>query len=75
MYHVQIAKRDYQASVDVGDYTASEGYFTNKRDVIRFIASEGWVSQRSIQDEVLARVTSTVKRDHLGWRAYIYYNH
>ena len=64
MYEIIIKQQD---GSDVRDF------FTRKSDVIRFIARETGVSQKSIANEIDAQSNSTIYRDNLGWRAEVYF--
>lgn len=64
----------YQIIIKQQDGSDVQDYFTRKSDVVRFIARETGVSQKSIASEVDAQSNSTIKRDNLGWRAEIYFD-
>lgn len=74
MYHVIIKKEvEFPRIANRTMEECAADFFSNKRDVIRFIAEETGVTQKSIAFEIQARCDDIIKRDSLGWRAEIYF--
>ena len=68
MYTVHVILRNEDGSKDdVYDYV------TNKRDVVRFIAREAGVTQKSISGEVYAKSDSSIQHDDEGFRVEVAY--
>jgi hypothetical protein len=64
----------YQVEIEGTDGYHNVDYFTTKREVVKYIASEMEVTQASIKDEIEAREDSQVYRDSLGKRAFVTYD-
>lgn len=63
----------YQVIVNSQENGSSHEFFSKKSEVIRFIARETGVSQKSIANEVNSRSDSEFKRDSQGFRVEIAY--
>ena len=63
----------YQVVIKQQDEGSVQDFFTRKSDVIRFIARETGVSQKSIASEISSRSDSEIKRDSKGFRVEVFF--
>jgi hypothetical protein len=64
----------YQVRIKYQDSESQNDYFTTKREVIRWIATETCSTQRAIANEIAAKDDSEIYRDSQGWRAQVWYS-